>query len=104
MRPGLKVVCLRDGWNNFPEGIDPAQCRLPQAGCEYVVRSIRDDPATGGIAIRLHWLFLPHNDYGEPAFGVVGLDGVPNFKPVIETDISIFTKMLAPTSRQKELV
>jgi hypothetical protein len=102
-RPGQKVICVRDGWNIRPTHLQDASPALPREGVEYVVRSVAFD-AFHGEVIRLHWLMLPppHPNGHEPAFGVTGLDGIPNFKPVIETDISILTRLLAPTP-SKEL-
>jgi hypothetical protein len=102
---GQKAVCVRDGWNIYPDHLLGTTHVLPVAGVEYVVRSITDDELTGGQAIRLLWLSLPPNTKGdEPAFGVVGTDGIVNFRPVVErkTDISIFTELL--NSPTKEIV
>lgn len=103
MTPGQKVVCVRDCWDVFPDHLVGQRVPLPRAGVEYVVRSTAFD--ADGPGIRLHWLILPANPAGiEPAFSVFGRDGAPNFKPVIETDISIFTAMLSrpPRKRVKE--
>lgn len=104
---GQKVVCVRDGWA-FP-GCRLPPPNLPKCGETYVIRSAEPAALYPGQALRLHWLInppiiLPSGVQYEPAFCVIGCDGVMNFRPVIErkTDISIFTKSLTPSGKRLE--
>lgn len=100
--PGQKVICIRDCWDIMPAGYQ-SSAALPKVHCEYVVRTVHFDEAFSCECIRLVWLHMPLMAHGwEPAFAVVGIDGIPNFKPVEEkkTDISIFTALLNPSDRK----
>lgn len=96
---GQKVVCVRDDWSWKPCPSQPIV--LPRAGVEYIIRSL----ATGsqGPMGRFHWMVNPKyqfDDIGfdEPQFAMFGLDGLPNFKPVIdrstETGMAILREIL----------
>jgi len=93
---GQKVECLRANWT-FP--VTQPSILFPVCGTLYVIRSIRtrSHQAPG---LRFHGLTNPAMQFRdgiiEPSFATHHPDGSPNFRPLVETDISIFTAMLTP--------
>lgn len=85
---GQQVVCIVDtsGWGGFYGEI------LPVKGPVYTVRTI--EPYYNGIAIRLNEIV---NELHLYCCGVAEIQfDSKAFRPVVETNISIFTAMLAP--------
>lgn len=98
--PGQKVMCVR----GFPQR--PPLIAVPEVGREYVIRAVSQERISTYLAgvkmwgIRLHWLINPPavtvEGVMEQYFCIHGLDGLPNFRPIVErkTDISIFESLL----------
>lgn len=89
-RVGQEVVCV----DAVPVDWVWADCVHPiTVGEVYRVRDIATDPKddTGNYGVLLEGITNPpHFDAGELCYGSW------QFRPVVKTDISIFTKMLAP--------
>ena len=94
----MRVVCIKDDWipNEYSSEIE-----FPVKGRIYTVRCTYFDPIGKHTAYRFYEIrnrkfdFL--DGYHEPAFNEVA------FRPVKETDISVFTKLLQKTPNKKEL-
>lgn len=88
---GTRVECLADNWQGD-------NLESPVAGRVYVIREIVGFEY--GVGLRLVGVVNPpqlyHEGFGEKAFRVIGLDGLPNFRPVVERkyDLSMFHAML----------
>ena len=89
--PGRKVICLSDNFPNYAQGEV-----TPVKGLTYTIREVLAFNAGVGL-----WLEEIHNKPGnyrhpdtrlllhaEPAFIIT------SFRPVFNTDISVFTRML----------
>jgi len=88
---GQKVVCIHDGpWKNSA-GTTPDGVSFPELKMVYHVRAIRQ----GGKGLWLQELRNLVLFYEEPSFMV------EFFRPVVETDISIFRAMLVTPPQEK---
>lgn len=100
IRAGMEVVCVRANWNG-PHHLQ-ASTIFPEKGSVYTIREIFEGPFqyAGAFYVRLVEIRnkAEPSELGpfEPAFNADG------FRPVVKTDISAFTAMLAPTPKQKE--
>lgn len=97
-RIGQKVVCV----DNSPHGdynpFEPDE--RPQVGEVYTVRRILPDESTGGDVLWLDEICrneISIRQWNDPNLGY----GAYRFKPVKETDISIFTAMLNPVTKKE---
>ncbi|MGA0595647.1 hypothetical protein [Enterovirga sp. CN4-39] len=98
---GQKVVCV-DGdfprWEAVRANYEPVE--IPRAGVTYTVRELFDHD--GAVYLRLDEIRNPllrlRTGLLEPAFGQ------RRFRPVVQTDISIFQAMLTkyPSKRRQE--
>jgi hypothetical protein len=100
-RVGQRVVCVkRDAWTDALSQLPLEADNFPVFGMVYTVRTI--DAAHGNLYLRFEEIVNAPRNY------VNGLDEcnfwAARFRPVKETDISIFTAMLAPTPKQKQRV
>lgn len=92
---GQRVVCIRDGWSGFFGEI------FPVCGCIYTIRDIEP-----GVLDPSH-LFLRFEEIvNEPAHYASGFVeanfDAEEFRPVRDTDISIFTALLTPQPQNVE--
>lgn len=96
-RPGDRVLCIRGGFGDFPDGhpVQIAYCpNIPRRGRIYHVRELHS-----ALTMRLHEIVNPVNRGGtEPVFYQ------DRFVPIkrAETDISVLEKILLEyTEKQK---
>jgi hypothetical protein len=104
-RVGQRVVCVDD---DFPEEYfyGDGTPNLPYSGGVYTVRdlcmwSFNGDTHPG---IYLEEVVNPERRWIRPIAIAEHPFWAGRFRPVKETDISIFTAMLAPTPKQKQRV
>lgn len=96
---GAQVVCINDKWP--PELAElarrfPPRTPSPVVGTVYTISAIHwGNPAYDDYGPSIELVELPYlgDEFWEPGF--CGCD----FRPVRKTDISCFTKLLAPTPR-----
>ena len=97
---GQKVVCVNGEFNKSWADLPVS---LPQQREVYTIRALGCFNFNGSPATPVMWLFEIQNNeelWEDGSAGEVGFD-VHRFRPVKETDISIFTAMLTPTPKQK---
>ena len=90
IKVGDEVVCVDDGSATAHQYVYAVRDCIVQ-GEKYIVRWVGVNPATGNICVRLVGITRPQ-DYPFRA---------DRFRPIVKTDISIFTAMLAPSPEQR---
>ena len=96
-RVGQKVVCVVE-WS---EPVVPGSYSdFPRKGCVYTIREllhVGSEPS-----LRLCEIVNPPSFYCNIAYHIEAGWVLWAFRPVVETDISIFTKMLTPKKRRAD--
>lgn len=90
---GQRVVCIVDAEWVLAVTQVPCTGALPVKGCVYTIRSITAAVVVYGGKVVDLWLEL-HELSGEYEASA--------FRPVRNTDISVFTDLLAPTPKELE--
>lgn len=91
-RVGQEVVCIDDDWKH-PLTLFCLD-DLPVKGGTYFIEGFCADG----------WLQLKGFMHSQMTFGRADISFHPeSFRPLVRTDISVFTAMLAPAPKQKEV-
>lgn len=100
LRIGQMVVCV-DGDFRGVHPLDKTLCQFPARGRIYTIRGFLVRP-DDGLGLLLEEIVNPadyySDGYGEPAFFAY------RFRPVKETNIEIFRKLVAPIDSDTVLV
>lgn len=101
---GQRVQCIRDDWNVWHPAMAPNK---PAAGNIYTIRRLNiagpgNEFNGTGVGLYLHEVVNPVLHYADNRWREMSFDQI-GFRAVKETDISVFTNMLAPCP-EKETV
>ena len=97
---GQKVVCVDDTFTHTPLYIGTQR---PTAGATYTIRYVgaSAQPSRDGVVVLLEEIVNPIRHYGNGPYEPGWHRG--RFRPLVITNIDVFTKMLAPTPKEKVL-
>ena len=100
---GQRVVCVNDEWQDWWPHYEYWWPHKPIKGHIYTIRAVRYDPIRKGDGVLLYEIHNPERLWGDGNTGEGGFMAY-KFRPLTErkTDISVFKRILADASKEKE--